>query len=368
MQRLEEEFVKETTIDISIPEIYFEEMLKFIQREFLLRNPEIFNNVKIFEKEGIKYLSFIMVKPGTDQYLNIELKATIPIHVKVSSKNKELIEMFYEDLIENLIINIEFFQEKIRKTAIYFAWIEGKRIVPEKTLSIKKKAYTNIFTRDMITFYIISIVISIIAFSFFSFYAPIVILIFQFFILFLSDRIALRIGEWVIDSRNRYIHFIEYYLPIEEYMNFRKKYDIETFRKIKREIYEKTLAIGKKIDCEIAQETLSKYDIKCAPERMKAKIVDVYELVEKASKKINVKIPKIAILNTMIPNAAATGISPNRSTILITTGLLIRLDEKEILSVIGHELGHLKGRDPLILFVLSSTEFLLRLYVFYLSI
>lgn len=364
MQRLEEEFVKETTIDISIPEIYFEEMFKFIQREFLFRNPEIFNNVKLFEKEGIKYLSFIIVKPGTDQYSNIELKATMPIHVKVSSKNKEFMEIMYEDLIENLIINIEFFQEKIRKTAIYFAWIEGKEVVPEKTLSMRKKAYTNIFTRDMITFYIISIIVSIIVFSLFSFYAPIVILIFQFLTLFFSDKIALRIGEWVINSRNRYIHFIEYYLSIEEYTNFRKKYSIEMLKKVKREIYEKTLAIGKKINCEIAQETLSKYDIKCVPERMRTKVVDVYDLVEKASEKVGVKIPKIAILNTMIPNAAATGFSPNRSTILMTTGLLIRLDEKEILSVIGHELGHLKGRDPLILFGLSSMEFLLRLYVF----
>jgi heat shock protein HtpX len=364
MQRLEEEFVMEFTIDISIPEIYFEEMLKFIQREFLFRNPIIFKNIKIFEKEGKKCLSFIIIKPGTDQYVNVELEAKIPINVKVSSIYKELIEEIYEELRENLIINIEWFQEKIRRAAIYFAWIEGKEVIPEASLSMKKKAYTNIFTRDMITFYILSIIISIIVFSLFSFYAPIIILIFQFSILFFSDRIALRIGEWIIDSKNKYIHFIEYYLSIEELREFREKYDIEIIRKIKREIYEKTLAIGKKIDCEIAQETLSKYGIKCVPERMKAKVINVYELVEKASKKINVKMPKIVILNTMIPNAAATGISPNRSTILITTGLLIRLEEEEILSVIGHELGHLKGRDPLILFCLSSIEYLLRLYVF----
>ncbi len=364
MQRLEEEFIMEFTIDVNIPEIYFEEMLKFIQREFLSRNPILFKNIKIFEKEEIKCLSFIIVKPGTDQYVNVELEAKIPINVKISSIHKELIEEIYEELRENLIINIELFQEKIRRAAIYFAWIEGREVIPEASLSMKKKAYTNIFTRDMITFYILSIIISVIVFSLFSFYAPIIILIFQFSILFFSDRIALRIGEWIIDSKNKHIHFIEYYLSIEELREFREKYDIEIIRKIKREIYEKTLAIGKKIDCEIAQETLSKYGIKCVPERMKAKIINVYELVEKASKKINVKMPKIVILNTMIPNAAATGISPNKGTILITTGLLIRLEEEEILSVIGHELGHLKGRDPLILFCLSSIEYLLRLYVF----
>jgi len=50
---------------------------------------------------------------------------------------------------------------------------------------------------------------------------------------------------------------------------------------------------------------------------------------------------------------------------LITTGLLVQLEEDEILSVLGHEFGHLKGRDPLILYGLSSAEFLFRFYVLF---
>jgi heat shock protein HtpX len=65
----------------------------------------------------------------------------------------------------------------------------------------------------------------------------------------------------------------------------------------------------------------------------------------------------------MVPNAAASGPSPSRGVVLITTGLLVQLEEPEILSVIGHEFGHLKGRDPLILFGLTSAEFLFRYYV-----
>ena len=65
----------------------------------------------------------------------------------------------------------------------------------------------------------------------------------------------------------------------------------------------------------------------------------------------------------MLPNAAASGPSPSRGTVLITTGLLAQLNEDEIISVLGHEFGHLKGRDPLALFGLMSTEFLFRFYV-----
>jgi heat shock protein HtpX len=65
----------------------------------------------------------------------------------------------------------------------------------------------------------------------------------------------------------------------------------------------------------------------------------------------------------MVPNAAASGPSPSRGVVLITTGLLAQLEEDEILSVLGHEFGHLKGRDPLLLYGLMGSEFLFRFYV-----
>jgi heat shock protein HtpX len=67
----------------------------------------------------------------------------------------------------------------------------------------------------------------------------------------------------------------------------------------------------------------------------------------------------------MIPNAAASGPSPSRGVVLITTGLLVQLEEDEIISVLGHEFGHLKGRDPLWLYGLTSAEFLFRFYVLF---
>ncbi|MGQ9479632.1 MAG: M48 family metalloprotease, partial [Thermoproteota archaeon] len=45
--------------------------------------------------------------------------------------------------------------------------------------------------------------------------------------------------------------------------------------------------------------------------------------------------------------------------------LLARLDENEVISVLGQEFSHLKGRDPKVLFLISSLEYLLRFYVFW---
>jgi heat shock protein HtpX len=87
--------------------------------------------------------------------------------------------------------------------------------------------------------------------------------------------------------------------------------------------------------------------------------------VKKVADRFGYKVPQIVISNTMVPNAAASGPSPSRGIVLITTGLLVQLEEPEVESVLGHEFGHLKGRDPLILFGLLSAEFLFRFYVLF---
>jgi len=73
----------------------------------------------------------------------------------------------------------------------------------------------------------------------------------------------------------------------------------------------------------------------------------------------------VVVSNTMVANAAASGPSPSRGVVLITTGLLVQLEEEEVVSVLGHEFGHLKGRDPLVLYGLTSAEFAFRFYVLF---
>jgi heat shock protein HtpX len=108
---------------------------------------------------------------------------------------------------------------------------------------------------------------------------------------------------------------------------------------------------------------LIKHKISCTPENLSSKKINVYNLVKKIAARFDLPTPKIVVSNTMVPNAATSGPSPSRGLVLITTGLLVQLEEKEVLSVIGHEFGHLKGRDPLILYGLTSSEFLFRFYI-----
>jgi heat shock protein HtpX len=115
---------------------------------------------------------------------------------------------------------------------------------------------------------------------------------------------------------------------------------------MKEEIYQKSLGVGLTPTCELGEETFQEYGFHCQPDLKVSKVVDVYSIVQEAASKFNIAMPQVAVSNTMIPNAAATGPSPNRGLVLITTGLLVQLEEDEILSVIGHEMGHLSGKTP----------------------
>ncbi|MHB8219185.1 MAG: zinc metalloprotease HtpX [Acidimicrobiales bacterium] len=64
--------------------------------------------------------------------------------------------------------------------------------------------------------------------------------------------------------------------------------------------------------------------------------------------------PRVAIADTDVPNAFATGRSPKAAVVCATTGLLRRLDEPEIEAVLAHELSHVAHRDVAVMTIASS--------------
>ena len=64
--------------------------------------------------------------------------------------------------------------------------------------------------------------------------------------------------------------------------------------------------------------------------------------------------PKVAIAQTDIPNAFATGRSPKAAVVCVTSGLLRRLDEPEIEAVLSHEISHVAHRDVAVMTIASG--------------
>jgi heat shock protein HtpX len=67
----------------------------------------------------------------------------------------------------------------------------------------------------------------------------------------------------------------------------------------------------------------------------------------------DMKKPRVAIADTDVPNAFATGRSPNSAVVCATSGLMRRLDESELEAVLAHELSHVAHRDVAVMTIAS---------------
>src|SRR5215211_2215174 len=80
---------------------------------------------------------------------------------------------------------------------------------------------------------------------------------------------------------------------------------------------------------------------------------DLHGMVERLSAMADLPKPRVAVIDTPVPNAFATGRTPTKSVVAVTTGLWNRLDERELEGVLAHELSHIANRDVLIMTVAS---------------
>ncbi|MDP9286113.1 MAG: zinc metalloprotease HtpX [Actinomycetota bacterium] len=79
----------------------------------------------------------------------------------------------------------------------------------------------------------------------------------------------------------------------------------------------------------------------------------LHDMVERLCAMADLPKPKIALMNTPVPNAFATGRSPKHAAVCVTTGLWERLEPKEVEGVLAHELSHIANRDVLIMTLAS---------------
>jgi heat shock protein HtpX len=80
---------------------------------------------------------------------------------------------------------------------------------------------------------------------------------------------------------------------------------------------------------------------------------ELHEIITRLCAIADIPVPRIAIMNTMMPNAFATGRNKKKAIVAVTTGLMRSLDREELEAVLGHELTHIKNRDMTVLTIAS---------------
>ena len=76
--------------------------------------------------------------------------------------------------------------------------------------------------------------------------------------------------------------------------------------------------------------------------------------VAKLTQQAGVKAPRLAIVPDRTPNAFVFGNSSNNMTLAVNQGLLDQLNEDEIQGVLGHEIGHIRHKDSIIMTFMSA--------------
>ncbi|HEY6029032.1 MAG TPA: zinc metalloprotease HtpX, partial [Gaiellaceae bacterium] len=80
---------------------------------------------------------------------------------------------------------------------------------------------------------------------------------------------------------------------------------------------------------------------------------ELHEMIERLCAMADLPKPRVAVIDTPVPNAFATGRNPKHAAIAVTTGLWERLDKREVEGVLAHELSHVANRDVAIMTIAS---------------
>ena len=80
---------------------------------------------------------------------------------------------------------------------------------------------------------------------------------------------------------------------------------------------------------------------------------ELHAMVDRLCALADMPKPKVGIANSDVPNAFATGRSPRSAVVCVTTGIMRRLDNRELEAVLSHELSHVAHRDVAVMTIAS---------------
>jgi heat shock protein HtpX len=90
---------------------------------------------------------------------------------------------------------------------------------------------------------------------------------------------------------------------------------------------------------------------------------ELHQMVDRLCALADMPKPRVAIADSDLPNAFATGRNHKHAVVCVTTGILRRLSEPELEAVLSHELSHVAHRDVAVMTIASFLGILAGLVV-----
>jgi heat shock protein HtpX len=305
--------------------------------------------------------------PGTSARLSVGPNSVSISFPGLDAKNVEAAKLCGR-MADDIEIMVTSFLTSAKSTNLYFIFSRGTsqavRDVPSSSATMRRDAMKRIFAGNMVNLYLVIMAVSFGLFFLLGNSAIFVVIALQLLVLFFSDRLALEMGKVRPTQERPSVTVVS--VPVspetkELVTKYAKNIVPDTSERL-----EKALSEDGQDDSQTrvaVQDVLARSGFKPAPGEVSIVTRNVYGLVKGVADRFRLPVPKIVIMNNIADNAAATGVSPSRASISITAGSLEDLDDPELSSVVGHEMGHIMGRDSLILFSLTFILYLGGLYL-----
>lgn len=285
-------------------------------------------------------------------------KNSVEVSSKLEGLPPENAENEFAVLADGIELHVKSFLRYSRSTSVHFIFSMRKGDSMESPDAPAEKAgraiLRRIFRGNAMNLFLFFLLLSFVFVIILGDDALIAVIAFQSLVLLYSDRLSLAVGSVRPTRDEPDVTVVSVQVTRETIKDIRKKAN-GAASSIRRSLLE-SVARGNPLTESRAAvvSALSENGVDSIEDAVSIKTRHVYGIVEGAARKFGLAVPKVVISNTPSDNASAMGISPSRSTVTITAGALEDLGDGELESVVGHELGHIKGRDPLILFALTS--------------
>lgn len=223
------------SVETEVTPARYDELAKYIFENYItpMANAKHFTNLSQASEEGTNVLGFTALDPEGKWQIEVSIKTGKTVQVTMQPNNANVPKTILERMKEDLIIAIQYFEEAVRRSTLYFAWVEGKPVVVEKSPLRRARIIERILFGNILFLFVLMIAVSLLLFLFLEvtigpdlaiYVAALVLVVGQVFLVVFGDRLIGSLAEWSVTEKNPTVHILQYNLSPQQLAQFRENF------------------------------------------------------------------------------------------------------------------------------------------------